>query len=80
MRQLRVASWTNRDSLRLYGLAAARLAGSELGEVVELYFRREDAEQALRGVLGDEPTWSGELRVIPVQLPGLRCSLFHRPG
>jgi hypothetical protein len=51
-----------------YGIADSRLVGSELGEVIELYVRREDAEQALEDVLTDEPSWASELRVIPVEL------------
>jgi hypothetical protein len=40
----------------------------ELGEVVELFSGRGDAEQTLRDVLRDEPTWSRLLRVEPVDL------------
>jgi hypothetical protein len=51
-----------------YGLADYRLTGSELGEVIEFYSSREEAEEALRGVLTDEPQWEGELGVVVVEL------------
>jgi hypothetical protein len=54
--------------VRYYGLADFRLAGSELGGVVEFYLSREEAEAALRGVLTDEPDWEGEIRVVEVDL------------
>jgi hypothetical protein len=38
-------------AVNFYGLADSRLIGTEVGEVIELYVRREDAEQALRDVL-----------------------------
>lgn len=44
------------------------LPGSELGEVIELFVRREDAERALADVLADEPTWNGQLSVVSVEL------------
>jgi hypothetical protein len=51
-----------------YGLADSRLAGSELGEVVELYVSREGADQALQDVLNDEPAWANEIRVVPIEV------------
>jgi hypothetical protein len=51
----------------MYGLADSRLAGSELGEVAELFVRREDAERALREVLADEQTWSRDVRVVEIE-------------
>jgi hypothetical protein len=48
--------------------ADSRLAGSQLGEVIELFVRREDAERALADVLADEPTWNGQLSVVSVEL------------
>jgi hypothetical protein len=51
----------------LYGLADSRLAGDELGEVIELYVRREDAEAALRDVLTDDPEWEGELGIVTIE-------------
>jgi hypothetical protein len=47
--------------------ADSRLAGSQLGEVIELFVRRED-ERALADVLADEPTWNGQLSVVSVEL------------
>jgi hypothetical protein len=55
--------------MTLYGLADSRLAGDELGEVIELYVRREDAEQALRDVITDEPTWAGDLYLVTIPVP-----------
>jgi hypothetical protein len=49
----------------MYGLADSRLAGSELGEVIELFVRRE---RALADVLADEPTWRGQLSVVTIEL------------
>jgi hypothetical protein len=51
-----------------YGLADYRMTGSELGEVIEFYPSREEAEQALQDVLNDEPDLQGQLGVIPVEL------------
>jgi len=44
-----------------YGLTDSRLVGSALGEVIEFYSSREEAEEALRDVLTDEPEREGEL-------------------
>jgi hypothetical protein len=52
--------------LRLYGLADRTLSNSRLGEVIELYIRREDAEQALADALEDEPAWSDVLYVVTI--------------
>ena len=54
--------------MTFYGLTDFRLAGSELGEVIEFYSSREEAEEALRDVLTDEPEWEGELGVVAVEL------------
>jgi hypothetical protein len=51
-----------------YGLADYRMAGSDLGEVIEFYSSQEEAERALRDVLDDEPEWQGELGVVIVEL------------
>ena len=45
------------------------MTGSELGEIVEFYRSREEAEQALHEVLTDEPAWEGQLGVEAVELP-----------
>jgi len=42
--------------MTVYGLADSRLVGGALGEVIELYVRRQDAEQALEDVLTDDLT------------------------
>lgn len=44
------------------------MTGSGLGEVIEFYASREEAEQALHHVLADVPEWLGELGVVPVVL------------
>jgi hypothetical protein len=54
-----------------YGLADHRLADSELGEVVEFFASRDEADEALQQVLVDEPEWRGELGVVEVELGGL---------
>jgi hypothetical protein len=51
-----------------YGLADHRMTGSELGEVIEFYASQQEAEQALREVLADEPKWEGDLGVVTVEL------------
>ncbi len=62
---------TIRKVMTFYGLTDARLVGSELGEVVEFFGSREDAEEAPRQVLTDEPDWDGEVAVVEVELgPG----------
>jgi hypothetical protein len=50
--------------LTVYGLADSRLAGGKLGQVIELYVRREDAEQALEDVLTDEPSLEGVISIV----------------
>jgi hypothetical protein len=54
--------------LTSYDLADSRLSGTGLGEVIELFVRREDAEQALRDLLSDEPTWEGVVSIVPIEL------------
>lgn len=44
------------------------LADRFVGEVIELYRSREQAERALRAVLADEPDWTGMLEVVAVPL------------
>ncbi len=53
-----------------YGLADSRLVGTELGEVIEMFASREQAEDALRQVLADEPSFQGVLGVVEVDLSG----------
>ena len=51
----------------LYGVRDARLDGDVLGDVVELFLRREDAEQFLGECLTDEPEWADVLSVEPLE-------------
>ena len=51
--------------MTFYGLADYRHTRSELGEVVELFALRGAADQALEEVLRDEPSWAGQLSVVP---------------
>jgi hypothetical protein len=55
-----------------YGLADSRLAASGLGEVVEFYVSRAEAEQARRDVLVDEPNWESEINVVEVDSGSVR--------
>ena len=48
------------------------LADRFVDEVIEVYLTREQAEQALRTVLADEPDWEGMLEVVPLGLPACR--------
>jgi hypothetical protein len=52
----------------VYGLADTCLAGTELGEVFELFVEREQAVQALRDVLSDEPGWIDRIRLVEIDL------------
>ena len=55
-----------RDML-LYGVRDARLEGDVVGDIVELFTRREDAQQFLAECLADEPDWADVLSVEPVE-------------
>jgi hypothetical protein len=39
-------------------------------ETIEMFLRREDAEQALADCLVDEPEWRGLLRITELELGG----------
>ena len=39
-----------------------------LGEAIELYVRREDAERMLAELLRDEPSWESLFRILEVDL------------
>jgi len=53
----------------LYGLADGRLAAKRpLAQVIEIYGSRRAAENALRAVLRDEPSWAGDISVLEVPL------------
>jgi hypothetical protein len=43
----------------------------ELQEAIELYVRRNDADDALADVLNDEPSWLGLVTVEPIEFVGL---------
>jgi hypothetical protein len=55
-------------AMTFYALTDSRLADSGLGEVIEFYGSREEAEEALREVLHDEPGWHGEINVVEIPL------------
>jgi hypothetical protein len=64
--------------MNLYGLVDDRLAGDRAHGLIELYGERAAAEEALRRLLRDEPTWAGFVRVaefplidVPVVEPSL---------
>lgn len=64
--------------MTLYCLVDRRLpARRALDQVIELYGSREDAEQMLREVLHDEPTWAHALSVY--ELPLVEC-LITQPS
>jgi hypothetical protein len=46
------------------------LASREVDEAIELYATRAEADQALRDVLADEPTWEHLLFITPIELAG----------
>ncbi len=50
-------------AVRFYGLA-----DYSVQEVVEFYLTREQAEEALREVLADEPDWAGILEIVEVEI------------
>jgi hypothetical protein len=45
------------------------LAGDPLGDCIELFLRREDAERFLADCLADEAEWASALRVVEVEAP-----------
>jgi hypothetical protein len=49
-----------------YALTDSRLTDTDLGEVVEFFASREEAEKALRDVLTDEPDWKGIVGVAEI--------------
>ena len=54
--------------VRLYALRSALLGGDALGDVVELFVRRKDAEQFVAECLAEEPGWADVLSVEPLEL------------
>jgi hypothetical protein len=54
--------------LVFYALTDSRLTDTELGEVVEFFASREEAEKALRDVLADEPDWDRQISVVEIDL------------
>ena len=53
--------------MQLYGVRDALAEGDILGDIVELFIRREDAEQFIAECLVDEPGWAGVLWVEPLE-------------
>jgi hypothetical protein len=47
----------------LYGLVDDRLGGDRAHGLIELYGNQAAADEGLRRVLRDEPTWAGFVRV-----------------
>jgi hypothetical protein len=45
------------------------LTDNFVGEVIQVYRSREQAERALRAVLTDEPDWEGMIEIVPIALP-----------
>jgi hypothetical protein len=60
--------------LIFYSLADPRLAGTDLGEVIEFFPTRGLAEQAMREVIADEPDFEGTLEVVEIDLSTERTS------
>lgn len=52
------------------------LADHFVGEVIQIYRSREQADRALERVLRDEPEWEGMMEVVPVPR---RCSARWAP-
>lgn len=50
--------------MRLYGLALYAVA-----EIIEWYSAREEAEEAVRAVVADEPDFAGVVGVEEVEIP-----------
>jgi hypothetical protein len=64
--------------VNLYGLVDDRLGGDRAHGLIELYSNQAAAEEALRRVLRDEPTWEGFVRVAEfplIEVPVLQPSL-----
>jgi hypothetical protein len=41
----------------------------DIGEVIEFYVSREEADAELENVLEDEPEWAGEIAVVAIEFP-----------
>jgi ABC-type sugar transport system substrate-binding protein len=54
--------------MTFYALTDSRLTDTELGEVVEFYASREQAEAALSDVLTNEPEWKGIVGIAEIDL------------
>jgi hypothetical protein len=55
--------------MRFFGLVDL-----SLGEAIELYVRREDAERTLAELLRDEPEWWSLFRIEEIELGQLSCN------
>ena len=53
--------------MQLYGVRDALAEGDILGDIIELFIRREDAEQFLAECLADEPKWAYALSIEPLE-------------
>lgn len=53
-----------------YGLVDSRLAGTELGEVIEFFPSRELAAKAMSEVIADEPDFEAVLEIVEIDLSG----------
>lgn len=60
-----------RPELRMWALADRSLAPTRVGQTVGLYPTREEAEEALREVLADEPGWRDDLNVLELRIAEL---------
>jgi hypothetical protein len=56
-------------AMRFFGLVDL-----SLGEAIELYVRREDAERTLAELLRDEPEWWSLFRIEEIELGQLSCN------
>jgi hypothetical protein len=54
----------------LYAIIDSRdqLGAHPFGDVLDLYLDRREAEQGLRGIIGDEPDWEPFMSLIEIEL------------
>ena len=53
-----------------YAVHSKDLSGDFLGDCVEVFVRREDAERFVQECLTDEPDWESVLSVVQIELGG----------
>ena len=63
---MRMAALREDASVKVYALTDG--GGGPLGDAVEIYVTRDEAEAALADVLRDEPSWDCELAIVEVEL------------